>query len=706
MLVMAVDLQSLFLIISTSSSPQKKSSNVPKKNKLALFLSSRMCYMKTVTQAFICTATVLPTLCFGATYSIPDRFSHFPPDKYTPQDIATMDAPSANPWLSIPPNDTTIDWSYWKMKKVIEAQQHANEQMSRTFSNVHAMNILPTTRSHTFLPRFGSFPNQENTIILQGQFDLPEATDLIAQPEDEGSIPLATQTQLSTGNAVIVDAEIGDGPFGMSGTGSGDFDFYAVTNVSAGQRIIIDIDTAEPFMGLDSFVEVYDSNGNFIDLNDDDPRNPTFDSYLEVIAPYDGDFYISIGAYGSFALNDPFDSSSGPGFLFGEAIEGEYRATISLDYESEANISFFLRSGDAFGAALLDANMKLSLSDSSDTELQGSTQDLRFIMPQNSPLPAGLVSVNHVAEHFGRFTLTLRSSSNTTFTLKLHAALPSLRIGARDQVQTIFIDFDGETVDLAESLNPDAPPGELIRTLSPLSQFIPLWGLHSADEDAVIDSIMRVVESSLVTDIKEHGSNPFFNIRLLNSRDHSDPFGQDNVSRIIVGGTIDELGVNTIGIAQSIDVGNFDTRETAFVLLDLLSLIPDPLDPDIPSVSLNTIARAANASMIDLIGVGVGKVIAHEAGHYLGNWHTDQFNDQAGIMDQGGNFAFTILGLGPDQIFGTSDDANVVFAKDNYVPSEGLTGIEDTLNTIAWGSTRASLLYTIQEDAEGVMLEF
>ena len=58
-------------------------------------------------------------------------------------------------------------------------------------------------------------------------------------------------------------------------------------------------------------------------------------------------------------------------------------------------------------------------------------------------------------------------------------------------------------------------------------------------------------------------------VNVLNSRDHADPFGQPDVSRLIVGGTIAESGIDTIGIAQSIDPGNFETEETALILLDV-----------------------------------------------------------------------------------------------------------------------------------------
>jgi hypothetical protein len=173
-----------------------------------------------------------------------------------------------------------------------------------------------------------------------------------------------------------------------------------------------------------------------------------------------------------------------------------------------------------------------------------------------------------------------------------------------------------------------------------------------------------------------------FDIEIRNSRDHSDPWGAPYASRIIVGGTIEQLGFQVLGIAESIDVGDFDSEETAFVLLDLMSARPG--DPLFGAFSLNGIPRDPSADMIELIGEAVGNIVAHEAGHILGNWHTDQFDLLLNVQDQGGNLPGKI-GLGPDGIFGTADDIDVDFGPDFYVPNEGFTGIEDTLETIAFG---------------------
>ncbi len=203
----------------------------------------------------------------------------------------------------------------------------------------------------------------------------------------------------------------------------------------------------------------------------------------------------------------------------------------------------------------------------------------------------------------------------------------------------------------------------------------------------MIDAIVAEVEESLSEDMRVLGLNGDFDktgipgefdVEILNSRDHPDPFGDPNVSRVIVGGTIAELGINTLGIAQSIDPGNFATGETAVVLLDLLSA------PAGNPNSLNTFPREPGTSILELIGVGVGNIAAHEAGHFLGNFHTEQFVTLPNIMDQGGNLANTV-GIGPDGSFGSGDDIDVDFGFDEFVPNEGFVGVEDTLDTVAFG---------------------
>jgi hypothetical protein len=106
---------------------------------------------------------------------------------------------------------------------------------------------------------------------------------------------------------------------------------------------------------------------------------------------------------------------------------------------------------------------------------------------------------------------------------------------------------------------------------------------------------------------------------------------------------------------------------------------------------LNQYSLGGGATQIDLVSTGVGNIAAHEAGHFFANFHTHQFNASPNIMDQGGNLAGTV-GVGGDLTFGTFDDVDVDFGDDTFVPNEGFTGTEDTLNAVAFGlSTGAGL---------------
>ena len=120
-------------------------------------------------------------------------------------------------------------------------------------------------------------------------------------PEDEGSIPLASNTGLVTGASVEASGTIGDGPFGTSGTGSGDFDFFRIGGVLAGQVITVDIDADIQSSSLDSFIALYNSSGSLVASNDDD--GATLDSYLEYGVTAADDYFLSIGSYNSETLS-------------------------------------------------------------------------------------------------------------------------------------------------------------------------------------------------------------------------------------------------------------------------------------------------------------------------------------------------------------------------------------------------------------------
>ena len=91
----------------------------------------------------------------------------------------------------------------------------------------------------------------------------------------------------------------------VDGTGNDTFDYYAFSVPQAGSSTIglFDIDGAYP--NFDSYLQLYDSNGNLLAQNDDnwgdpgsEPPPPSFtlDSSLEYTFPSAGTYYIAVGS--------------------------------------------------------------------------------------------------------------------------------------------------------------------------------------------------------------------------------------------------------------------------------------------------------------------------------------------------------------------------------------------------------------------------
>jgi hypothetical protein len=588
----------------------------------------------------------------------------------------------ANPYLSFLPAEAKPDypaWSRWlgQQGKAKRATQPASDPTQLILAGESEDN--DTQASANPITGFGTGTGDDPDADVTGTIDPPAVPTLIGPfAEDDGSIPLASPTGLPGSIVVQTSQSIGDGPYGSGGTGTGDYDFFALPGLAAGDEIVIDVDTPLPFCcDLDPWVNIWDAAGNLLAFNDDQPAGGTYDSYLVYPVPAAGTYYVSVGAYQSPYPVDRFDSSSGTGFT----TEGTYDIRIGVDSLDRDFFSLALEPGDVIAANVLAAaGTRVTLFDPSSVQRIGSGQDATAMQP--GPFPAGgAATLAYVVETAGSYAVAVTGTSGA-YTLELRAFRPQLETLVAGATQTLFVDFDGATVD--PSIFGGAP-GNVV--LSPLSSFLSGWGLLPADENAVIDGILAVIEENLSTDMRVLGLNGDydvsnlpgdFDVVILNSRDHVDPFGDPNVSRLIIGGTIPELGIGTIGIAESIDPGNFATSETAVVLLDLLSA-PSP-DPN----SLNQFPLGGSATQVDLVTTGVGNVAAHEAGHFFANFHTFQFNALPSIMDQGGFLANTV-GVGPDLTFGTGDDVDVDFEQDTYSPNEGFTGLEDTLNAVAFG---------------------
>ena len=411
------------------------------------------------------------------------------------------------------------------------------------------------------------------------------------------------------------------------------------------------------------------ADGTQVAVNDDFSG---VDSRIVYRVTTSGDYYLAVSAYGGLPA-DPFDSGSGGGI--GDPTpptEGPYTLTLTSGGVDQDFYAVKLRPGDVIGGSVTGSATYLTVYDTVPREVHGSRQDASFIYPLDSPLPGGGNAVtDYVATKAGWHYVGVAQGSGS-YDITVEAYRPPLQ-GARP-TQTLFLDFDGARV------NTGIFDGTGNVTLSPFSAFLARWGLTRAQEDEVIDGIVAEVTENLQRDLQESGLNSRFKLKILNSKDDADPWGQKNVSRIVVGGTIAESGVSTIGIAQSIDPGNFETEETALVLQDVLS------DPAGDPASLNTYLTDAS-DRVAFVSQAVGNVTAHEAGHFFGDWHTDNSDDRPNLMDSGGANFDVLFGVGPDGIGGTADDADVDFGDDRFSPAEGFIGTEDTLGRIVFGLT-------------------
>jgi hypothetical protein len=535
----------------------------------------------------------------------------------------------------------------------------------------------------------------EGTAVLQGVVEGPPETWYIAVG---GNVNFDATPDFNDFPSDLEDPLTGPGA-GSEGTYQlqviypmpGDFDVLEF-DALAGDIIVIEVDTDGQVPGeLDPIVGLFDSAGNvllddfgFEAINDDDPNasgpDSSTDSYLTHTIAADGTYYAFIGAYTTFPPDvtafpsNRFDSSTGP--FTGS--EGDYDVVLGRFTQDVDFYSFDLEAGDIIGANITGptANFLSLWAPDGGTLLAATPFDTAGAHPPASQLPlGGNSSFGYIVNAPGTYFMGVLSGFDD-YTLELRSFRPPQE--ATRTKQRVFLDFDGEEADTSVFGSTIIPANQPV-TLSPLSAFLSNWGLTPGDEDAVIDAIVATVEQRLSAHIKSMGMSDIFNIEILNSRDHADPWGDADVSRIIIGGTIAESGIDTIGIAQSVDLGNFDQAEDSLVLLDNLS-DPNSLNPN----SLNSFTLDASKTIIDLIGDGVGKIAVHEAGHFFANWHTTNLNLTYDIMDEGGDLA-GLIGVGPDAVFGTPDDIDVNFGTDTFSINEAFIGVEDTLNNMSYG---------------------
>ena len=356
--------------------------------------------------------------------------------------------------------------------------------------------------------------------------------------------------------------------------------------------------------------------------------------------------------------------------------------------------AFNLNAGDIFDARLVaNASVTLpliSLYDSANNELISMNSLSAGTYPAASPLtgsisaPVGNAGLAYVIPRTGRYYFRVGDVLNA-YTATLSVYRSAMEKQPAGTTQTLFLDFDGAIVP-----RNTVGFGAGSARFSPFSRSLAAWGFLPADEPALIQEITRrTLEKFQFLQTNSTSQNVAINV--INSLGGVDPWGNANVSRVVIGGTYQELvGIPTvvnpglIGIAESVDVGNFDTTETALVMQDVLV------------GSANAIPLGGSATRIQYVAELIASVVAHEAGHFFGGLHQEGSNATFGIMDQ--FYAPNVFsGAGLDGRFGTADDTRLNFSVDQFVfyvtnpfdptnvrqPLPG--GIDDTINYLAYG---------------------
>jgi hypothetical protein len=581
----------------------------------------------------------------------------------------------ANPYLALVPDASQVDYAGWRQWMKDQAASRAAQKAAQR--RVAAPPILVDEREPSAgsndspataqpVPGFGTRNRQNNRARILGALTNEAVTPTALPPNTEldSARPLARDTGVQNlRSGMTTTGVIGDSPQGSTGTDTGDFDFYKITVTQPGETLTVNIDT--PTGLLDPMAALYTDNPDQnlpIAFNDDAVG---LDSRLRFRFTTAGTYFVMVTGFNAIPA-DPDVPTSGPA---GGGSEGAYNALIQISALDFDFYSVDLRKGDVVGATVKGAATVVSVYDAAGREVHGSSQDATSLYPVSSPLPGGGNAVtDHVADTDGLHYVAVTGGSGAyDITVEAYRSV----LEGNPAVQTLFLDFDGARI------NTGIFGGPGVRELSPLRSFLGRWGLTNADENALIDGIVAEVTESIREDMIASGLNDQFRLRVLNSRDHADPFGQPDVSRVIVGGTIAESGIPTIGIAQFIDPGNFGTEDSALVLLDVMS------NPAGPASSLNTYLRP-ESNRVGFVAQAVGNVTAHEAGHFFGNWHTSNATGSVpNIQDAGGANFQVLFGVGPDGVGGTADDLDVDFGEDVFHPAEGFTGIEDTLSRIA-----------------------
>ncbi len=367
--------------------------------------------------------------------------------------------------------------------------------------------------------------------------------------------------------------------------------------------------------------------------------------------------------------------------------------------------SFNLKAGDILDIAGSGAIGSIDVYFGNGAYWFGTEQNQAIFYPPGSPLMTiGNAVGAQVAPSDGTYYVRLGRANIVTnpiggidnYTLGLRVYRPVMEQQPVGTQQKVFLDFDGAVV----SGSVLGFPGNL--RIPSLADSLTLINLTPEEEDLLINRVLIEVNKrfqSVVTfgsngSFLETGVPGQFGIQIFNSRDHADPGNDPFTTRAVIGGSsADFLGLPILGIAQYIDIGNFQPAANVFLPVEFFE------------AAVIGIPRVSSASLLDILSVRLATTVAHELGHKFGLRHTDPLNAKASIIDTGGTAQVQLngVGAGPDGVFGSIDDTPIVFPQfDRFEPLEGFFGNQWVASSLAWalstGKQGGSLTGTVFND--------
>lgn len=641
------------------------------------------------------------------------------------QNIDALDVPlTPNPFLSNAPKPGNyLQWSNYM--KEVKKLYFKNRKSPTTISinenegDLETTNNVPSQAQK--IPNFGSGVGQTNRVMIKGSANFSSIDDIPAQDLgafleeddfDNGIIDTSTLLVFTENIQTIKGTGIiGDGANGSSRTGFGDHDYYAIS-LEFGQTATFKVTSNDPENPIAPGLVIFDEDGFPVE-------SQLIEGAVSVEATFTasntGTYYLSIADFDSY-IEEGF-GFGGPGIIF-DAFSAQFRGGVGAEgpYSFEATFigeldsDFYavdLKKGDVFGLAANGSALIAEFFTPDGVLANGTGSAPATSILEESPLPVnGDIVLSYIAPRDG--TYTFRTIGNILgYEIEAVASRPGTE-KPFGKTQLIYLDFTGEGttlrpyVSLPPGVDPNIPELDIVRNLSPFEDFLERWGIENTyrNRTELTREITKVVNENLKKDIRMSRLNPNFKVRIISDYGHPVLGARINrfldrfkvpFSRVIIGGTIEEFLIETIGIATTIDPGNFSLDDEAVVLLDLLSnplvLDDDEDDDDFDIIddfslksgflgndpnTINSIPLADGATIEDAVATTVGNIVSHEIGHFIGNFHTDiDNNDVYSIMDSGGLPITFAAGVFPGGLFGDANTVDVDFVEDNYFAREG-----------------------------------